>query len=70
MKYPIMIKQMTDKETKEYFLKRLERLCIESKKRGPRWYINPTRKRIYKRQPPFIAWNIEFPGDTQRYDFG
>lgn len=30
MKYPIMLKQMTDEETKEYHLKRLERLCLQS----------------------------------------
>lgn len=67
--YPITVKHMTDEETKEYYLKRLERLSIESKKRGPRFYMNPTRKRIYVRQAPFIAWGIEFPGDTKRYEF-
>lgn len=29
-RYPIMVKQMTDKETKEYHLKRLD-LCLKSK---------------------------------------
>lgn len=33
MKYPIIIKQMTDEETKEYYIKRIERLCLESIKR-------------------------------------
>ena len=28
--YPITIKKMTDKEIKEYSIKRLERLCLES----------------------------------------
>ena len=28
--YPIMLKQMTDEETKEYHIKRLERLCLQS----------------------------------------
>lgn len=32
-KYPIVLKQMTDSEAKEYHLKRLERLCLESIKR-------------------------------------
>ena len=30
MKYPIMVKQMTDRETREYHIKRLERLCLQS----------------------------------------
>lgn len=34
--YPIMLKVMTDEETREYYLKRLERLCLESKKLGNR----------------------------------
>ena len=29
-KYPIVLKIMDDKETKEYHLKRLERLCLQS----------------------------------------
>jgi hypothetical protein len=29
-KYPIVVKKMTDDETKEYHLKRIERLCMES----------------------------------------
>lgn len=65
--YPIVVKIMSDEETKEYHLKRLERLCKESK--GASCYVNPTRKRSYSRQAPFILWGIEFPGDTKRYDF-
>jgi len=29
--FPMKVKKMTDEETKEYHLKRLERLCKESK---------------------------------------
>jgi len=32
--FPIQVKQMTDNETKEYHLKRLERLCQKFKKLG------------------------------------
>jgi hypothetical protein len=31
--YPMMLKEMTDEESKEYHLKRLERLCLESKRK-------------------------------------
>lgn len=31
--YPIILKVMSDRETKEYHLKRLERLCLESIKK-------------------------------------
>ena len=30
LKYPIVVKLMSDEETKEYHLKRIERLCLQS----------------------------------------
>ena len=38
--YPITVKHMTDEETKEYYLKRLERLCLKSIKED-RFYSRP-----------------------------
>lgn len=32
--FPIQLKRMTDSETKEYHLKRLERLCLKFKNTG------------------------------------
>jgi hypothetical protein len=34
LEFPVMLKQMTVQETKEYHLKRLERLCKESIAKG------------------------------------
>ena len=44
--YPIMLKQMTDEETREYHIKRLERLCLQSIKNDtfyqkPGYYFIP-----------------------------
>ena len=46
LKYPIVLKIMSDQETKEYHLKRIERLCLESIKKDkfyklPGYYFIP-----------------------------
>ena len=40
IKYPIVVKIMSDEETREYHLKRLERLCLKSIKED-RFYQRP-----------------------------
>jgi hypothetical protein len=45
-KYPIVVKKMSDKETKEYFLKRIEALCLKSLNKDtfysrPGYYFTP-----------------------------
>ncbi len=40
LKYPIVVKQMTDDETREYHRKRYERLCLQSIKED-RFYQKP-----------------------------
>lgn len=47
--YPIMVKQMTDEETREYHIKRLERLCLQSIKEDrfyqkPGYYVLPNEE--------------------------
>ena len=44
--YPITVKHMTDEETKEYYIKRLERLCLKSISKDtfysrPGYYFTP-----------------------------
>jgi hypothetical protein len=48
LEFPIMLKQMTVQETKEYHLKRLERLCKESIKKGTFYH-----DKDYKFSPTF-----------------
>jgi hypothetical protein len=35
IEFPIMLRQMTDKETKEYHLKRLHELIVKSREKNP-----------------------------------
>ena len=49
LKYPIVLKIMDDEETKEYHLKRIERLCLQSIKEDifyqrPGYYVKPNEE--------------------------
>jgi len=61
--YPIMVKQMTDEETKEYHRKRRERLCLESIAKDtfysrPGYYFTPDfeEEQFTKREKRWNRW--------------
>jgi hypothetical protein len=65
LEFPIMLKQMTVQETKEYHLKRLERLCKESIKKGTFYH-----DKDYKFSPTFTKRErkmMEFVRNGWRY---
>jgi hypothetical protein len=65
LQYPIQIKLLTDRETKEYNLKRLSDLSIKSLREIPQ-LVEPTNEQkqwvLYRLKQPVEYWQRSFVG--------